>query len=84
MEKQLIYMEGMTCSGCERTVERAVKQLDGVCSARANHRRGQLEVQFTSPCTREQICGAVQKAGYSVTDKPRNRSDALYLLIILL
>ena len=84
MEKQLIYVEGMTCSGCERTVERAVSQLKGVRYARADHQKGYLEVEFSAPCTRVQICAAIEKAGYSVTDKPRRRSDSLYLLIILL
>ena len=84
MEKQLIYVEGMTCSGCERTLERALIQLEGIHSVRADHQKSQLDVEFTALCTREQICAAIEKAGYSVTDKPRRRSDSLYLLIILL
>ncbi|MBQ7801435.1 MAG: sulfite exporter TauE/SafE family protein [Oscillospiraceae bacterium] len=84
MENQRFYIGGMTCSGCERTVERAVSQLKGISSAQADHRKGQLDVEFAAPCTREQIAGAVQKAGYDVTDKPKSLGDALYLLIILL
>ena len=84
MEKQLIYVEGMTCSGCERTLEHALIRLDGIHAVHADYQKGQLDVQFTVPCTREQICEAIEKAGYTVTDKPRNRIDGLYLLIILL
>ena len=29
MEKQLFYISGMTCFGCERTIERVVSQLEG-------------------------------------------------------
>ena len=76
MEKQRFYIGGMTCSGCERTVERAVSALKGVRSAQADHQKGQLDVQFEVPCTPEQISAAVQKVGYDVTDKPRNRLDA--------
>ena len=84
MEKHRFNIGGMTCSGCERTLERAVSHLDGVCSVQADHQKGQLEVEFSSPCTQDQITGAVQKAGYEVTDKPKRKSDALYILIILL
>lgn len=84
MEKQCFYIGGMTCSGCERRIERAVSALKGVCSAQADHPKGQLTVEFSAPCTPEQITDTVQKAGYEVLDKPQRKGDALYLLVILL
>lgn len=84
MENQRFYIGGMTCSGCERTLERVISRLDGVRSVKADHQKGQLDVAFSPPCTQEQISEAVQKAGYAITDAPRRKSDALYLLIILL
>lgn len=84
MEKQRFYIGGMTCSGCERRLSQAVSRLEGVSSVEADYSKGQLEVTFSEPCTREQIVDAVQKAGYEVTESPRRRGDALYLLVILL
>ena len=84
MEKQRFYIDGMTCSGCERTLERAVSKLDGVSSVHADHRRGLLDVEFSSPCSTDQISAAVKKTGYEIADSPKRKSDALYLLIILL
>lgn len=84
MEKQRFYIVGMTCSGCERTLERAVSNLDGVHAVRSDHQKGQLDAEFSQPCTHDQIVSAVRKAGYEVTNRSRRRSDALYLLIILL
>lgn len=84
MSRQHFYISGMTCSGCERTLERAVSRLKGVESVQANHQKGLLEVAFSSPCTQDQIVSAVKKAGYAVTDKPQHRMDAFYLLVILL
>lgn len=84
MAKQHFYIKGMTCSGCERTLERVVSRLEGVRSVRANHQKGQLDVEFSSPCTRENIAAAVKKAGYEVGENPSRKSDALYLLIILI
>lgn len=84
MEKERLYIDGMTCPGCERTLERVVSGLDGVHAVRSDHQKGQLDAEFSQPCTHDQIVSAVRKAGYEVTNRPRRRSDALYLLIILL
>lgn len=83
MDTQYFYIAGMTCSGCERRIWQAVSQLEGVHSARVAYPKGQLEVQFSAPCTPEQISDAVQKAGYTVADTPPQKTDALYLLVIL-
>lgn len=53
MSRQHFYISGMTCSGCERTLERAVSRLKGVESVQANHQKGLLEVAFSSPCTQD-------------------------------
>ena len=84
MAKQYFNIGGMTCSGCERTLERAVSRLEGVRAVRADRQEGQLEADFSPPCTSEQIIQAVQKAGYEVTEEPQCKRDALYLLVILL
>lgn len=84
MAKQRFYMEGMTCSGCERALERAVSRIEGVRSVRADHQKGLLEAEYEAPCTEELITQAVEKAGYGVTEKPRRGSDGVYLLVILL
>ena len=84
MNEQTFYIEGMTCSGCERTVEHAVRRLEGCGTARADRKSGQLHVSYGPPCTEETIIRAVEEAGYSVTESPRRRGDGIYLLVILL
>lgn len=84
MEKQRFYIEGMTCSGCERTLERVVSRLDGVVSVAADQHRGVLEVRYSAPCTEAAITRSVEAAGYSVVEEPQRRTDGLYLLVILL
>ena len=84
MSKRCFYVEGMTCSGCERTLERAVSRLEGIQAVRADHGRGQLETEYAPPCTEEAIVQAVENAGYHVTESPRRRSDGISLLVILL
>lgn len=82
MTKQQFSIGGMTCAGCEHALERAVSRLEGVQSVQADHRKGQLEVEFSPPCTRQQIVRAVRDTGYEVTD--RSSGDGAYLLVILL
>lgn len=84
MTERQFYIEGMTCPGCERTLENAVSRLEGVYEARAGRKRGRLRVRYGEPCTEEAIARAVEKAGYHVADSPRRGSDGVYLLIILL
>ena len=84
MNEQTFYIEGMTCSGCERTVENAVRQLEGSGTAHADRKNGQLRVSYGPPCTEEAVIRAVEEAGYSVMESPRRRGDGVYLLVILL
>ena len=83
MAQQCFFIEGMTCSGCERTLERAVSRLDGVRSVQADHSRGHLDVEFGPPCTAEAIIEAVNHTGYTVVQRSR-RGDGVSLLVILL
>ena len=84
MTQQQFYIEGMTCSGCERTLENAVARLEGSHAVHADRRSGQLTVHYAAPCTEEMIVQAVEKAGYHVTDGPCRKGDGVYLLVILL
>lgn len=84
MTEQQFYIEGMTCSGCERTLENAVSRLEGSCTVHADRQSGLLKVRCDAPCTEEMIVRAVEKAGYHVAEGPRRRSNGVYLLVILL
>lgn len=83
MTKERFYIEGMTCSGCERTLEKSVSRLEGVQSVRADCQKGLLEAAYQLPCTREAVREAVEKAGYGVSEG-RQRRDGVYLLVIFL
>ena len=84
MKEQQFYIEGMTCSGCERTLENTVNRLDGSSVVHADRKSGRLKVCYDAPCTEEAIIRAVEDAGYHVTEGPQRRSNGVYLLVILL
>ncbi len=79
-----IHVTGMTCSGCERRVENAVKALEGVTSATANYGKGELVAEFEDPCTQEAITEAIKATGYGVTKKSKIVGQTLAILIIIL
>ena len=84
MTKHRFYIEGMTCSGCERTLEQAVSRLDGIQAVHASLKCRALEAEYAPPCTEEKIIHAVESAGYSVTEEPQRKNDGIYILVILL
>lgn len=84
MAKQTFDIGGMTCSGCERTLERAVSRLEGVSSVEADCGKQTLDVTYEAPCGAEQIRAAVEAAGYQVVERTGRDHSALYILIILL
>ncbi len=63
--KETYKVEGMTCSGCERAVQKSVSSIEGVHSAKAEHATGTLSVEFDPEKVNEdQIKAAVSKIGY--------------------
>lgn len=84
MAKQIFQIGGMTCSGCERTLQRAVSRLEGVTSAQADHSRQTLCVTYEAPCQAEQIQAAIEAAGYQVVERAKRDFSPFYVLIILL
>ncbi len=65
MEK--LKVTGMSCAACSARVERAVSELDGVCSCSVNLLTGDLVVEGT--VGREKIASAVISAGYGISDE---------------
>lgn len=62
-------IEGMHCASCATTVEKAVKQLNGVHSASVNQITEKLTVDYDqNQVTLADISAAVDKAGYSLID----------------
>ncbi len=61
----VIHVEGMTCTGCERSVENALKQIDGVVEVEANHQKKEVYVELSKDIPKEVLFEAIEKAGYT-------------------
>jgi copper chaperone CopZ len=65
MEKTSIYLSGLSCEGCVKTVTRAILALEGVKSAEVSADYSWAEVFYDPERTGpEEIAKAVEAAGY--------------------
>lgn len=66
MNRLTLTVEGMTCHHCEMTVEKAVKQLKNVVSAKADHTSKTLEIIYTGELNIEDVKQKIEEVGYKV------------------
>ena len=60
-----LAIEGMTCTGCENTIQEAVTKIDGVNSIKASHLDSTAVVSFDESKTSIAAIGdAINEAGY--------------------
>ncbi|WP_135366656.1 heavy-metal-associated domain-containing protein [Halosimplex halophilum] len=62
---ETISVEGMTCEHCERTVEEALEDVDGVSSAKADREAESATVEGDADT--DALVSAVDKAGYDAS-----------------
>ena len=72
--KKSYLVQGMTCSGCERTVSKVVSNIEGIASAKADLSTSTVSVEYdTSKVTIDKIKDAINKVGYKfVGERPAN------------
>jgi copper chaperone CopZ len=77
-KKESYLVEGMTCSGCERTVSRVVSNIEGVKSSKADLSSASLSVEYDpAKVTIDKIKSAVNGVGYKfVGELPANGQRA--------
>ena len=66
MERQTISVSGMSCDGCERNVESALTNLEGVSRVEADHEGDAVEVVVDDGVTEDDLHAAIREAGYEV------------------
>ena len=65
MKKETYLIEGMTCSGCERTVQRVIGNIEGVTSSKADLTSATVSLEYDpEKVTIDKIKEAVDKVGY--------------------
>lgn len=84
LKKESYLVEGMTCSGCERAIQRIVSNLEGVNDAKADHASSTVSLEYDpSKVSIDDIRSAVNRIGYKfVGERPaygqkEGRDDAV-------
>ena len=66
-EETTLQVVGMHCAGCEQRLSTALRRLEGVSEAAADHRTGELTIRFDPEQTsRDALIERVETAGYDV------------------
>lgn len=65
--KKKVSVEGMTCEHCRDRVERSIDEIDGA-AGKVNLKKKEALVSMEREVSDEEICEAIEKAGYKVTD----------------
>ncbi|MFB6281576.1 MAG: heavy-metal-associated domain-containing protein [Haloferacaceae archaeon] len=66
MERRTIPVTGMSCDGCERNVENALRTVDGVTRVDADHEADTVEVVADDGVADGDVEAAIESAGYDV------------------
>ncbi|MCL6260138.1 mercuric transport protein MerTP [Aquiflexum sp. TKW24L] len=67
-------INGMTCTGCEEHVNLEVNKLTGIVNTTVSYENGNAIIEFDQAQTDiEEIENAIEKTGYSVTNKKENK-----------
>lgn len=67
MEQLELRVNGMTCTGCEQRIQRALGQVDGVVRSAADHRAARVKIVFDPMRTSaEAVRARIAQAGYEV------------------
>jgi copper chaperone CopZ len=77
-ENLTLQVEGMTCTGCEQRLGKALRRVDGVGEATADYRTGKVRVRFDPAVTdRAALAAQIDTAGYSVTSDSSGAGESL-------
>ena len=66
MEQKTITVTGMSCTGCEQSVENALRDVDGVTRVEADHEGDTVEVVVDGDTADDSLTAAIRDAGYEV------------------
>ncbi|WPC39464.1 sulfite exporter TauE/SafE family protein [Clostridium sp. JS66] len=73
----------MTCTSCEKSIERTLKRLVGVFNVKANYNEQYVEIEYDSElCNLKDIKSSIHSAGYS-TENSSNLGIAGILIVVL-
>ena len=81
IKREKIKVYDMTCNSCENRVERTLKKLEGIVSAKASYIEEEVIVEYdTKSCSISKIKESIKSAGYNVENS--NKFKVIGILIV--
>lgn len=82
MEEQLVLkklkVRGMTCSGCERRIEKRLQKINGIIAVKANYGSSIVNVTYDkSVVTIKEIAGTIEQLDYQVVRNSSGPKESL-------
>ena len=72
MKNEKFQITGMTCAACSAHVEKAAASVVGVNKVNVSLLMNSMTVEYDGPATPQEICAAVESAGYGVQREGKN------------
>lgn len=66
MNKIILKVNGMVCSGCENRVESTLKNIDGVSKVKASHKKGTVTIILKKDQEKSIFEKAIENLGYEI------------------
>ena len=74
MQKQTIFISGMTCKGCEKSVKKAFENLTHVANVIPNYQTGEVEINANQHITTAEITAILPKKFALIDETPKQPS----------
>lgn len=68
MKEIILNVEGMHCGGCERRIQNAVKNIEGVENVIANHNDGTVKITLNKEIEKSVIAEVIEDIGFEVKE----------------
>ena len=68
MNEIILNVQGMHCEGCERRVNNALSEIDGVDEVIADHNKGTVTIKTNSKVDIDEIKEKIDDLGYEVKE----------------
>lgn len=76
-ETVILYVDGMTCSGCEQRIGSALRRIDGVRDVTADHTSGLVQVRLDPQATGpDAVTDRITLAGFTVRSGGQGEAGA--------
>jgi copper chaperone CopZ len=67
MKQEIFSIPNISCGHCTASIERELKDLEGVTSVEGNIEQRSVSVQWQDPATRDQILATLKEINYPAT-----------------